>query len=213
MRTIDLTMTADTISYLRAQNFALYAFKALQTAVSGGLPSIWLATRQFQTDTRISWQPEYAAFISQTAIMNHVTLSISSMASVSLGQTAKVNPDRFISTGPGGPEGGVSIVNASPMPWTAGFAQHNGQQQAPTCALPLGLNAMAAVAPVEKVLLMFGQAAMPVGTLTQTAFSQGALVDLTASPNATVSYDINVGWKGGQGISPGTNLTNVLFQH
>jgi hypothetical protein len=191
---IDIQMSQQTIQALRQQGYFLYAFKAVQTAVSGGAPVIWFQTNELLTTTSITWQDEYQAYVSSNAIIANGEIYLDSMTSISPGQTAAVGSGGVMTVSTGGEPSAISILNQGMVEWACGVAQMVGEQVSPLCAVPLSANMLDAFTPVERVLLMFSTNPYSTGTVVFESPAPGVFVDLTGAAQRTIVFDTYQGW-------------------
>jgi hypothetical protein len=217
---VQIGMDSDTANYLFDKKYSLYAFKAVQTAVAGGKPTVWFQTMKYSTKTNISWQVQYQAYTSSTEIQPGVTIDASFFANIDLGQLLTVDND----TGTGtvtnsGWPGIISIYNKTNVEFTCGIQQGaNGADGQPMCAFPLFGLYKDVIAPIEKVLLMFATQTVNAGTVIEKAYGPGLLIDLTGAPGNTrqVTYSENFGWDWGgdtwgSATEPDQNLVPLLI--
>ena len=215
---VNIIMSDATVNALLEQGYNLYAFKAVDASNKKGAPLVWFKTKTFATSTEIDWQVDYEAYTSLSEIIPKGIIKASNHYPIDLGQTLVVTG----ATGTGkvqgtGTEGAISIVNQTSTGMTCGISQKVGGNAAPMCAFPLNGNMLDVIAPIEKVLLMFATNALNTGTVIFQSFSQGVLIDLTASNTRDVNYDINTGWSWDGGtwakkIAPGTDLVPFLIE-
>ncbi|MET0274550.1 MAG: hypothetical protein ABW360_16305 [Phenylobacterium sp.] len=191
---IDISMTSATVDGLKNSGFALYAFKAVKSTVSGGAPLVWFRTTQLLTSVSVTWQEQYQAYISADEIIANGKIRASTACDIDLGQTAKVSANGNMIPDPNGTAGAVSIYNEGTTQWTTGISQFSNGQPSPLCAIPLYGQNLDVVVPISKVLLMFASNTVNTGTVLYKAYSPGLMVDLTAAPTRAVSYDLNGGW-------------------
>jgi len=198
---VKIIMDQDTANYLFNQKYSLYAFKAVQTAVGGGKPTVWFQTMKYSTKTNISWQVQYQAYTSSSEIKPGVTIDASFTVNINLGQLLTV--DNGTGTGTvtsAGSPGTISIWNTTNVDFTCGIAQSaNGADGQPMCAFPLIGQDKDVIAPIEKVLLMFATQTVNTGTVIEKAYGPGVLIDLTGAPANTreVTYKKSYGWDWG----------------
>ena len=194
---VDISMNAATVDALKTSGFALYGFKAVQSSVTGGAPLVWFKTTSFLTTTEVTWQEQYQAYISTDEIIANGVINASTYCDIDLEQTANVTQNGNMSPSSGGTSGAVSILNQGTAPWTAGISQLTNGKANPMCAIPLYGKMLDVIAPIEKVLLMFASNTVNTGTVIYKAYSEGAMIDLTGSPDRSVTFDINQGWSWG----------------
>lgn len=201
---IDITMPQATVDALKNGGFALYAFKAVKSAVAGGAPLVWFRTTTFLTGMQVTWTEDYQAYISSDEIISNGRISAQAYADIDLGNTANVSPTGGVVAVNGGTDGAVSILNQGATPWTCGISQLNNGAANPMCAIPLYGKMLDVIIPIEKVLLMFASNTVNTGTVIYKAYSEGVLVDLTdptAKGKRSVAFDINQGWSWGGGAT------------
>jgi hypothetical protein len=222
---VTITMDDDTVRALEHEGYSLFGFKAVAGGKLGK-PVVWFATQTYSQKTPISWQEQYAAYISlQTDIQNGVVIEANNTVSIDLGQTFTVDTTKGTGTfSKEGVKGSISIGNAIATKFTCGVSQPSSADSTPTptCVFPLHGNAGDVLTPIEKVLLLFATEATSTGTVIEQAFSAGILIDLTGAPDnkREVSYKIDVGWEYDtkplpewvQLIPFGTNITSLLIQ-
>lgn len=217
---IKITMDQDTANYLYDKKYSLYAFKAVQTSVAGGKPTVWFQTMKYSTKTNITWLVQYQAYTSSSEIKPGVTIDASFTTNINLGQLLTVNNG----TGTGtvtnaGTPGTISIYNTTNADFTCGIAQSaNGADGQPMCAFPLIGQDKDVIAPIEKVLLMFATQTVNTGTVIEKAYGPGVLIDLTGAPGnlREVSYKKSFGWDWGgyawgSSTAPDQNLVPLLI--
>lgn len=196
---IDIALSSGTVDKLKNGGFALYAFKAVKSAVAGGAPLVWFRTTSFLTNVAVTWEEQYQAYISTDEIIANGKITASTACDIDLGQTAVVTDNGNMSPSSSGTDSAVSIQNAGSNQWTTGISQVTSGSAKPMCAIPLYGNMLDVIVPIEKVLLMFASNTFNTGTVIYKAYSSGMLVDLTASQTRAVSFDINKGWDSGGG--------------
>lgn len=193
---VTVTMSPTTVTTLLASNFILYGFKAVQSA-SAGTPLVWFQTESFSANTVVSWTEQYQAYTSTSTIIPDGEIVASFSAPINLGQQMNVSAGGLGTVVGGGPATAISILNTTSTPYTTGVSQVTGGVAQPICAFPLYGNNEDVIAPIEKVLLMFSTIPVNTGTVIEQSYGPGLLIDLTASNQRTVSYDINAGWSWG----------------
>ncbi|MCK8679990.1 MULTISPECIES: hypothetical protein [Streptomyces] len=194
---INVAMSPETVQQLAQGNYKLFMFKAVQSAVGGGAPTVWAATTQYSTSTSVAWTEDYYAYASMEEIQNGVDFSSSDTEAIDLGQILQVSGQAVGSVVDGGTPGAVTVQNTVTTPFTCGLAQPNptgGGLPTPICAFPLyGLN-LDLIVPLEKVALVFAAAPYQEGMVIESSIGPAVLADLTLSNNISLGYDINNGW-------------------
>jgi hypothetical protein len=216
---IDIQMSQDTVNSLSQNNFVLYGFKAVRTTAPGA-PLVWFQTTAYGLDTMLSWDQEYQAYTSTSAIVPGGEVRATNSYKTNLGQTLDV----IDKSGTGmvtqdGTAGAISILNKTSTQFTCGISerQPNGGVT-PTCAFSLFGNNLDVIAPIQRVLLLFSTLPVNTGTVVYKAYSAGLLIDLTGTTSRSVSYDVNAGWSWsggawGQQVPPSENLVPLLIEN
>jgi hypothetical protein len=201
---IDIMMSASTVQQLKQSAFALYGFKAVQTANGAAAPIVWFQTQaqSLLTNTQVNWTEQYQAYISTSQIIANGIITASSAVDADLGETANVDKYGNLNIVELGTASAISLNNQSSQPWTSGISQVvQGQPPSPMVALPLYGNMLDVIAPIEQVLLLFASPTVNTGTVIYKSYSSGVLVDLTGAPgnpaSRTVMFDLNDGWSWG----------------
>ena len=214
---IDVTLSADTVTQLKDEGFALYGFKAVATTIGGAAPLVWFRTLTFLNTTKVKWTEQYQAYISTSAIITNGEIDASANVDMDLGATANVDAAGNLTPVGGGTAGAISINNQSTNHWTCGISQMAGTTANPMCAIPLNGKMLDVVVPIEKVLLTFASNTVDTGTVIYKCFSSGLMIDLTASNTRAVAFDIDKGWSWDGGtwateIAPNANLVPLLIE-
>jgi hypothetical protein len=214
---VTISMTAQTVSQLLAAGFFLYGFKAVQTSMAGGSPVVWFATQEFSATTTVNWQEQYQAYTSNSQIIPGGGITASFAASITLGQTLNVEAGGVGDVTSGGPSTAISILNTVSTPFTCGISELQGANYNALCAFPLFGNNEDVIAPIERVFLMFSTQPVNTGTVIEQSYGPGILIDLTASNQRTVNYDINTGWSWGGGswaqmFPPNSDMVPMLIE-
>jgi hypothetical protein len=201
---IDIMMSGTTVQQLKKSGFALYGFKAVQTANGAAAPVVWFQTQAqaLLTNTQVTWTEQYQANISSDQIIPNGVINASTAIDIDLAQTANIDQYGNLSINEQGTASAISLNNQWSQAWTSGISQVvRGQPPSPMVALPLYGNMLEVIAPIEKVLLMFASPTVNTGTVIYKTYSSGVLVDLTGAPgnpaSRTVMFDLNDGWSWG----------------
>lgn len=214
---VTINMTAETVTQLLAANFFLYGFKAVQASLAGGSPVVWFATQEFSATTMINWEEQYQAYTSNSQIIPGGDIVASFAAGITLGETLNVTAGGVGEVTSTGISTAISILNTVNTPFTCGISELQGTSYNALCAFPLFGNNEDVIAPIEKVFLMFSTQPVNTGTVIEQSYGPGILIDLTASNQRTVNYDINAGWSWGgfswaQQFPPNSNLVPLLIE-
>ena len=214
---VTITMSSTTVSALVSGNYFLYGFKAVQATQGGGAPLVWFQTDTYSTSTAVSWQEQYQAYTSNSAIIPNGEVVASFSADIDLGQTLQVQAGGIGDVVSGGPATAISILNQTTKQYTCGVSQMQNGTSSPICAFPLYGTQMDVIAPIERVLLMFSTLPVNTGTVIEQAYSSGILIDLTSSNQRSVTFDINLGWSWGgyswaQQVPPNSDLVPLLIE-
>ena len=216
---ISVQMSQDTVNALSQNNFVLYGFKAVRTTAPGA-PLVWFQTTAYGLDTNLSWDQEYQAYTSTSAIVPGGEVRATNSYKTDLGQTLDVTDKSGTGTVvQDGTAGAISLLNKTSTQFTCGISerQPNGGVT-PTCAFSLFGNNLDVIAPIQRVLLLFSTLPVNTGTVIYKAYSAGLLIDLTGTTSRTVSYDVNAGWSWsggawGQQVPPSENLVPLLIEN
>jgi len=214
---VTINMTAQTVSQLLAAGFFLYGFKAVQTSMTSGSPVVWFSTQQFSATTTVNWQEQYQAYTSNSQIIPGGNIVASFAASITLGETLNVEAGGVGNVTSTGVPTAISILNTVSTPFTCGISELQGASYNALCAFQLFGNNEDVIAPIEKVFLMFSTQPVNTGTVVEQSYGPGLLIDLTASNQRSVNYDINAGWSWGgfswaQQFPPNSNLVPLLIE-
>jgi hypothetical protein len=68
---VNISMSVDTVQELLQNNFYLYGFKAVQSAIGGGSPLVWFKTETYSTQTAVGWEEQYQAYTSNSNIITN----------------------------------------------------------------------------------------------------------------------------------------------
>ncbi len=195
--TVNITMDQNTVNSLQNNGYYLYGFKAVASAASGGAPLVWFETQTYGLTTSVSWETQYQAYTSQSAIIPNGQIVASNSYNANLGQTLNVTNQAGTGTVvAGGTEGAISILNQTSTQMTCGISELQNGESKTLCAFPLFGNNMDVIAPIEKVLLTFATQQVNTGTVIEKSFASSFFIDMTGAVANTreVSYDLNTSW-------------------
>lgn len=214
---VTINMTSQTVTALLGAGYFLYGFKAVQTSQAGGSPVVWFETQEFSATTMVNWQEQYQAYTSNSQIIPGGNIVASFAADITLGQTLNVSAGGVGDVTSTGLSTAISILNTVSTPFTCGISQLQGTSYNALCAFQLFGNNEDVIAPIEKVFLMFSTQPVNTGTVVEQSYGPGMLIDLTASNQRTVNYDINAGWNWGgfswgQEFPPSSALVPLLIE-
>lgn len=193
---IDIAMSPATVNALANGRYQLFMFKAVQSAVGGGMPTVWSATSRYSALTKVNWTEQYYAYASTQEIRNGVNFLGSDTAQINLGQYLDVAANALVSVNNGATPQGITSRNLTTTPFTTGLAQPGpgSTEPAPICAFPLYGKNMDLMIPRQKVALVFAAAPLEQGMVIESSIGPAVLVDLTLRNSATLEYDVNKGW-------------------
>jgi hypothetical protein len=193
---ITINMSADTADQLKDQGYSLFGFKAvLAGAPAGAAPLVWFTSTAFSLKVTVSWTEQYEAYSSTQQISDGVTIVGSNSYPIDLEQELVITEASGTGTVMNGNvPTSIAISNTSHTPLTCGIGQMINGSANPLCAFPLHGIGTDVITPIEKVMLTFATKKVDTGTVTEQAFEEGALFDLTDKNNATVTFDIDKGW-------------------
>jgi hypothetical protein len=218
---IDIAMSQDTVEKLNSHGYKLFAFKGVQSSVPGA-PVVWFKTTKFGKVTSVKWKEQYQGYTADADAISGGSVSANNAYDMDFDQTLDVTGGA--GTGAvvnGGLPTALTIANQSGVPFTSGISQMVQQPDGtsvanPMCAFDLFGSATLQIAPIEQVLLMFATDTHDTGAVIYNAFTQGVLIDLTASNTRSVSFDIDAGWDWGnagwgQSVTNGAPLAPLLI--
>lgn len=194
---ITVNMSMATVNALTEGNYQFYGFKAVRSAMGGGVPVVWFASTDYSTQTQLAWTEDYTAYTSSASQIEGGTITASFTAPIDLYQTLDIaSRDGTGTVAQGGTDGAISINNTSGTSFTCGIGQVVQGANSVMCAFPLFGIGLDVIMPIEKVLLTFSSTAASNGSVVEQAYAPSLLIDMTGAPNnsRTVSYDINQGW-------------------
>ncbi|ARQ13252.1 hypothetical protein NXC12_PD00147 (plasmid) [Rhizobium etli] len=214
---VTISMGQNTVAALSSGNYSLFGFKGVQTSAGGGVPLVWFKSDDFGLDTEVSWEVQYEAYTSRSAIIPNGQIKGLSSYAIDLGQTLEVETPQGTGSVVDGTEGVISIENRTTTQVTCGISEVVDSTAQPLCAFPLYGNGLDAIIPIQKVMLTFSTNTVNTGTVIEKAYSQSILIDLTAKSHREVAFDINNGWSWGgfswaQAIRPSTNVVPLLIE-
>jgi hypothetical protein len=225
---VSLTMAEDTVHDLINSGYYLYAFHAVQSSDKAGRPLVWIRVESYSVTTVIGWTEMYQAFTSQSKTIKG-QIHAGFFASITDGQILRVNEGGTGVVTDGGRPATISILNSTTTQFVCGISLKG----ALTCAFPLYGENEQVITPTAKVLLIFSTQRIAIGTVIEyisdprgsqyqgldslAAISPGILIDLCASHQREVSFDINDGWTWGGGawaqvVPANTNLVPLLIE-
>ncbi len=216
---ITVAMSDDTVDALYRKGLTLYGFKAVQTTARAA-PLIWFKSATFMDTLMLSWTERYQVYTSNSVVIPGRPVAIGSSYPIALGDALTItrpNGTGVIASSIGTPDA-ITIDNEASIEFTCGISQAQPYGSVmPVCAFPLFSGAAQAVAPIEQILLLFSTTRLNVGTVMEQSNGAGLMIDLTASNNRTVCFDIDTGWSWGRGIwarpvPPNSNLVPLLVQ-
>ncbi|MEX0299318.1 MAG: hypothetical protein AB3N28_09630 [Kordiimonas sp.] len=215
--TLNIMMDPQTIIALRSAGYSLYGFKAVQSASSGGVPTVWFRDDQYMQSTDIVWQGDYRAYSSQTQVVPNAVVTPTVSLDIRLGQMLVCDANGNAKVKAGVSQNNISLLNQAPQQITTGISEEVNGQISPICTFPLFGNMLDTVAPIEKVLLMFSTEQLDTSTIVERSTSAGLLVDLAGTTSRSVNFDINTGWSAGgaswaQNLPAFTDIAPILIE-
>ncbi|HEY3828221.1 MAG TPA: hypothetical protein VGL57_03385 [Solirubrobacteraceae bacterium] len=217
---IVIAMEQATVTALTNDHYYLYGFKAVKASGATGAPLVWFRSAHFGLKTELEWSEQYQAYTTTEQIIPRGRITATNPYDIDLDQTLNVtgtDGTGSVDTQSGTSEA-ISIDNQTSTQFTTGISQvQPGGTVTPMCAFNLYGNHLDLIVPIEQVLLMFSTEPVDTGTVIEQAYSNGLLVDLTASNSRKVGYDINSGWTWGgaawgRPVPPRTDLVPLLIQ-
>lgn len=214
---VKIQLNQETVADLKGGNFRLYAFKAVASSRSDGVPVVWFRSAKFNDTTTVSWETKYEGYVTQSDDIPNGKIEAQAAVSMDLGQKWSYRPgSKEVSNT--GQRGALSILNQTTEKYACGISEVVGGESNPLCAFPLNGKGLDVMAPIQKVLLMFATDIVNTGTVIYQAFSEAILIDLTAQNSRGVAFDINLGWDYGnaswaKSIEASSELTPLLVEH
>lgn len=210
-----------TLAALKDLGYALYALKGFQTSNAQGKALVWGETTAFADTTTFVSTAEYQAYVTTSAEAGGGSVvTLGATADVSLGDIATFSVANGLTVTPGGYPAGVTIVNSTTTPYTAGLSARSmdaGGDFSPVASVPLYGLSEDIVAPVDKFLVTFSTAGAHVGAPFPHSVTQSLLIDMTGQTLLEGAFDINTGWSFGDAawgktIPAGADLFAVLVE-
>jgi hypothetical protein len=198
--TVTITMPKATVESLSRSGYSLQAFQVVQSNDNETMPTIWLTTTQYATQTTLTWTDRVKAYTSSTAIAVGTRIIDGFSVDIAAGQVLVV--DSAAGTGTveeGGEPGALLVVNTQSQPFTVGAAatakvQGNTQPCSPLCAAPLHGNNLKLIKPTKHVLFVVSSSRAGPGTVEGHSQGPGVMVDFNAVAQQELAYDVDKGW-------------------
>ncbi len=216
--TVNISLDGPTLDKLDQQGYSLYGFKAVQSTIGGGAPTVWFKTTNFAPSVSVQWEETYQAYVSHSEISQDTTIVASGDTPIDLGQQWEVDDKGKGSVLNKGPSTAISILNTKTKPWTTGISQKGADGKFTSlCAFPLNGMGLDVIAPIQRVLLMFATNQVNTGTVIFQAFTAAIVIDLTAQNTRNVAFDINTAWAWGnfgwaQQLTASTNIVPYVIE-
>jgi hypothetical protein len=209
-----------TLTALKSLGYALYALKGFETTNAQGKALVWGETTGFADTTTFISTGEYQAFVTTSTEVGGNVVTTRAVAAVTLGDIATFTLANGLTVTPGGNPAGVTIVNSTTTPYTAGLSARSmdaGGDFSPVASVPLYGLSEDIIAPVDKFLVTFSTAGAPVGTPFPHSVTQSLLIDMTDQTLLEATFDINTGWSfgdaaWGETVPAGADLFAVLVK-
>jgi len=209
-----------TLAALNDLGYALYALKGFETTNAQGKALVWGETTSFSDTTTFVSTAEYQAFVTKEQVTAGGVLKSITFADVALGDIATFDGSGTLKVTTGGYPAGVTIVNATTEPYTAGLSARSmdaGGNFSPVAGVPLYGLSEDVIAPVDKFLVTFSTAGVPVGAPFAHSMTQSLLIDMTGQTLLEGAFDINKGWTfedapWGETVPAGADLFAVLVK-
>ncbi|AQR60921.1 hypothetical protein BZG35_04080 [Brevundimonas sp. LM2] len=144
--------------------------------------------------TTIAFGDDLSVYLSPTAIEPNAVVGVGARVEVALGQTARLNDTRLLTAFASGLPGVAALINDGEEAWTWGLCRTLAGEMAPICAFPLHGHGMGMLAPTDRIVAVFATDSTPLGSVVETAFGPGLLIDFSGAKARAVSFDIDRGW-------------------
>jgi len=202
---VNITIDDDSLKTLKADGFNLYAFRAVK-GPQNGQPLVWYsrpATKIFAS-SNISWKVNYGAFVSlsdgklnvQHTIPNGAEFDTREDKVINLGQKMIVDGSGNVSVTPDGVADTIAITNNNKNEaYVCGISEYKNNAFNPMCAFPLIQNNSDLITPIAQIVLMFATDTVRTATVVERSLGPGIVIDLTSSPERSVSYSVSGTWK------------------
>jgi len=209
-----------TLTALKELGYALYALKGFQTTNAQGKALVWAETTAFAENTTFISTAEYEAYVTTGPVTNGgIVKTVTATALVAPGDIATFSANG-LAVSAGGYPAGVTIVNTTTTPYTAGLSARSMEMEgdfSPVASVPLYGLSEDIVAPVDKFLVTFSTAGAQVGAPFPHSVTQSLLIDMTGQTLLEGAFDINTGWSfgdaaWGETIPAGADLFAVLVE-
>lgn len=212
-----------TLAALKDLDYTLYALKGFETTNAQGKALVWGESSTYVQNTTFISTAEYQAYLATpdqlvgNSIVIHTTIS----ADVKLGDIVTyIDPGTPLKVTPGGYPQGVTIVNTTTTPFSAGLSARSmdaGGGFSPVAGVPLYGLSEAIIAPVDKFLVTFSTSGTAVGQPLPYSMTQSLLIDMTGQTQLEATFDINTGWNfnnasWGESVPAGSDLFALLVK-
>jgi len=218
---VTVQMSGETLTQLSASGNVLYGLLATQTSDAAALPLVWLSQANYSQSTTITWSDTYRVYTSfSTLSATAGPISVGASAALQLGELLNVTANGGVDQPVTGFAGKLTAYNTTDSSYVAGVMQTaNNATPTPTCGLPLNGYEGIMMVPQAILVLLFSSAKVAVGQAVKQwphAAYNAVQIDLTATTQRSLTFDIHTGWSWGTGVwakvEPfGTDLSQVLI--
>ncbi|WP_165187750.1 hypothetical protein [Caulobacter soli] len=209
IREIQIAVDDTSLAALKDLGYALYALRAVDTNNAGARALVWAAVADFLNQTTLALPSTLQAYVTTRGSVMDVSVG----DEVVLGDVFTYVAGGAPTVTPGGNPRGVTVLNGTTDPLTAGLAAGS-----PTLFVSAPLYGLGGdiFAPKDSFLVTFSTAGLSPGAVLNTSMSQSLLIDMTGQAQVAASFDINKGWSyggapWGQVLSAGANLQKTLI--
>ncbi|MEJ2814133.1 hypothetical protein [Caulobacter sp. CCG-8] len=206
---IQIAVDPTTLAALKDLGYALYALRAIDTNNAGAKALVWAAVGDFLSQTTLAIPSTLQAHVTTSGSVIDVSVG----ADVVLGDVFTYVAGGPPTVTPGGNPRGVTVLNGTTDPLTAGLG---AGPTTPFVSAPLYGLGGDIFAPKDSFLVTFSTAGLGPGAVLNTSSSQSLLIDMTGQAQVAVSFDINKGWNyggasWGRTVPAGANLQKTLI--
>jgi hypothetical protein len=223
---LNISMSKDTVDDLAGNGSQLYVLRAVQSSDQSGRPVVWSVTKDFSVLTTLRVPAGLQVYTSFDSVTKGTQIDVAFTAGIQTGQTLRVGNNAIGTVKLNGLAGTVSILNTTTTPFACGLSgTDNDGKLAPFCAFPLFGKNKSTITPLDRILLQFFTDSIETGAVLEGPLARnldatttpGLLIDMTGASPATVSFDINQGWKWNPGVvnakrvPPNAKLVDLLI--
>ena len=198
--TVTISLDNDTLMALQYGQWQMQVYKGCKSpGASAALPTVWytVPNSEFSSTNTVSWDTPYGGYFSNTTCQAGATVNTSTQEPMQLGSvmTLSTTGSASVSTSGEMPEA-FTFLSEKQETWACGMLVNpQGRVPSPICAFPQSGAMANVIKPYEKVLILFTQDRLDVGTIVRVALTHSVSCTLsTSNPNIEVEFSISMGW-------------------